>query len=89
MEQKSNLLSSHLHRCLRPAVRAPLRSLAFSVLETRVSFSESSFAVYAMNAPDDVKCALMDVVKGVWDEVDSRSGCESRCLRSRCVVKRC
>ena len=80
MEQKSNLLSSHLHRCLRPAVRAPLRSLAFSVLETRVSFSESSFAVYAMNAPDDVKCALMDVVK---DEVDSRSGCESRCLRSR------
>jgi len=47
------------------------------------SFSESSFAVYAMNAPDDVKCALMDVVKGVWDEVDSRSGCESRCLRSR------
>ena len=83
MEQKSNLLSSHLHRCLRPSVSVPLRSLAFSVLETRVSFSESSFALYVMNAPDDVKCAFMDVVKGVWEEVDSWSGCESRGPRSR------
>ena len=83
MEQKSNLLSSHLRRCLRPSVSAPLRSLAFSVLETRVSFSQSSFALYVMNAPDDMKCAFMDVVKGVWDEVVLWSGCDRSCPRSR------